>query len=450
MWYTCTVTAYVPTRARQSEAASFSLPSTMVAPLQTRPLGYVNRAILDSAGDLGVPRVQKKPATAPKEFALSSARPSTARKQVDVPDESNRPLFSSFGSTSARGTFARPSVVAKLKASAPPAPKAKAPLPAAAKKAAADPKADAISDAHAVVDCHITDEASLELTAGGEMEPEPPVDVSDEAEAAKAIAEVAYRSALSQWEAMMPIAAQPSGARRVWATDALPTYLDDAEKDAEDDDEDDFTPQASAGDEATEEADTAASNGLPASERLPGARIWAMDRLPSYLEDAEEDEEDEEEDDDFTPAGEASLDDDLSPDVEAGLAPPTEPDVSAAAAAPVPASERLPGARIWAVDRLPSYLEDAEKGDDDEDDDDDYTPTPRDGEAPTAAEVAVAVEAEAPAADAVTPAVEPTLAVEAPATAAPAEGNLLPTIAHESMATLTHKSRASMDKVVQA
>ena len=72
-----------------------------------RPLGYVNKKILESAGDMGVPRVQKAAPTAVKEFKLSSSRPVSARKKVDVPDDNTRPLYSSFGAKSGASTFAR-------------------------------------------------------------------------------------------------------------------------------------------------------------------------------------------------------------------------------------------------------------------------------------------------------------------------------------------------------
>ena len=49
-----------------------------------RPLGHLNKKILESAGDLGVPRIQKKQGTSFKAFNLSSSRPSTARKKVSV------------------------------------------------------------------------------------------------------------------------------------------------------------------------------------------------------------------------------------------------------------------------------------------------------------------------------------------------------------------------------
>ena len=71
-----------------------------------RPLGYVNKKILESAGDMGVPRVQKAAPTAVKEFNLSSSRPGSARKKVDVPDDSTRPLYSSFGAKAGAATFA--------------------------------------------------------------------------------------------------------------------------------------------------------------------------------------------------------------------------------------------------------------------------------------------------------------------------------------------------------
>lgn len=59
----------------------------------------VNPKIMQSVGDLGVPRVVRKPPTVAKEFTLSSSsRPNSARKKVAVPDELTRPVYSSFGS----------------------------------------------------------------------------------------------------------------------------------------------------------------------------------------------------------------------------------------------------------------------------------------------------------------------------------------------------------------
>ena len=51
------------------------MPTSAVDPtvFKARP---VNKAILESAGDLGVPVVRKKPTTVVKEFALTSARSS--------------------------------------------------------------------------------------------------------------------------------------------------------------------------------------------------------------------------------------------------------------------------------------------------------------------------------------------------------------------------------------
>jgi len=54
----------------------------------------VSQKILDSCGDLGVPRVQKKSPTKAKEFALSSARKRVAE---DAPHDELKPIYSSFG-----------------------------------------------------------------------------------------------------------------------------------------------------------------------------------------------------------------------------------------------------------------------------------------------------------------------------------------------------------------
>ena len=58
-------------------------PTTNANALKARPAGYINKKIMESAGDLGVPRIVKKAPTTTKEFSLSSARSgTTARKFV--------------------------------------------------------------------------------------------------------------------------------------------------------------------------------------------------------------------------------------------------------------------------------------------------------------------------------------------------------------------------------
>jgi hypothetical protein len=56
----------------------------------------VNKKVMESAGDLGVPRVVKKAPTVQREFNLSATRPTSARGKLDVGDELKTPLFSSF------------------------------------------------------------------------------------------------------------------------------------------------------------------------------------------------------------------------------------------------------------------------------------------------------------------------------------------------------------------
>lgn len=58
---------------------------------KARPL---NKAVLESAGDLGVPRIQKRDPTKPKEFSLSS---STRTKPAATDKDQEKPLYSSFG-----------------------------------------------------------------------------------------------------------------------------------------------------------------------------------------------------------------------------------------------------------------------------------------------------------------------------------------------------------------
>ena len=153
-----------------------------------RPLGYVNKKILESAGDLGVPRVQKAAPTAVKEFNLSSsARPTTARKKVDVPDDSTRPLYSSFGSKAGAAKFARPSVVAKPKPPPAKAPAAKAPTPKpvaalkvpASKAAAAAPKPVEANTTDAIAAGKALASAVVEDAIAKVEEVQQPVDVSE-------------------------------------------------------------------------------------------------------------------------------------------------------------------------------------------------------------------------------------------------------------------------------
>ena len=57
----------------------------------------VNKKIMESAGDLGVPRVAKKAPTVPREFNLTS-RPTSARTKKPEPEEkAEKPIYSSFG-----------------------------------------------------------------------------------------------------------------------------------------------------------------------------------------------------------------------------------------------------------------------------------------------------------------------------------------------------------------
>lgn len=71
--------------------------------------------VLESAGDLGVPRVQKKAPTQPKEFNLSS-RPTSARRAAEPSWQQEAPLYSSF--TKAKATAAKqPSAVPRAASS---------------------------------------------------------------------------------------------------------------------------------------------------------------------------------------------------------------------------------------------------------------------------------------------------------------------------------------------
>ena len=278
---------------------------------------------------MGVPRITKAANTQVKEFALSSARSSTVRKK-DMPEEL-KPLYSSFGSNSARGTFARPSVVSKP----PAARKAPAPAPIIPKKAP-EVAAAPVAEVAAPVTSEAAPAVEVAAPVAAETTKAAPVDISDalnespaadapapqedtpqeaaptEAAPAASIArpiapetlaaEVAYIEALEEWKSLVDEKQQPSGARRVWAKDALPAYMQAGEEEgAEEEDEEkdaDYAPQAPTTDDVVEAVETHSSVTTAACSK---ARVWATDALPAYMarEDAAEEEADD--DDDYVP-----------------------------------------------------------------------------------------------------------------------------------------------------
>ena len=200
-----------------------------------RPAGYINKKVMESAGDMGVPRIAKKAPTMTREFALSSARSTSARKQVDVPDELSRPVFSSFGK-----------VVSK------PAPKPTKPVSKLAPKQAAAPK---------------------------EAAPKPVEEVA-------AVIETPAPTEADEWIVVPDASRVPTGKRRVFLKDNLPSYFA-AEDEEEDEADEDFI-------------DLEAGMGGEVAKGVSRRRVWGKDSLPTYFA-PEDEEEDDEGDEDYAP-----------------------------------------------------------------------------------------------------------------------------------------------------
>ena len=312
-----------------------------------RPLGFVNKKILDSAGDLGVPRVVKKASTVTKEFALSSARAKTtsARKTVEVADELTRPVYSSFGRVTPRG--APPKPVYKPPASA---------KPAAQKKAEVKKEAPTAPPVKATVV-----ESAPDST---EVVPEPTT-VAD---------------AVTDEEVDVPAAPEPTEekdevAEGMLITESVPVTTESITESVPATTEREAT--AALVEAAVVPADEvpSAEEGAPCTKR----RVWSKDALPDYLVEGAADDEDDADDGDFEPEEDDDEEDEEDEDEEETAAP----DESATTAEVSPAVERTAEAavemvrgvsqrRSWAKDLLPSYLVDAEL--DDDDDDADYMP----------------------------------------------------------------------------
>jgi len=316
----------------------------------------VNQKILQSAGDLGVPRVTPRPTTTTKEFQLSGSKPTSARRKVEVPDELNRPLYSSFGKPSAArkpvALGGAHSVLAAKRSTA-----AKSGM-----AAASTPRATGVEQAKAVAPKALASTAPPVPTSKPTAQPKPasPVLEGNSAAAVDTGADVPIMepnaspepitatkepiveaASDENWELVPESTRVPTGARRVWAQDQLPSYLaDDGVDEATDDAEDaDYKPP------------TKAAAPAPAVSK---ARVWAKDALPSYLASVDGEEEEDVEDADYQ------------------LPQKTQPE----AAAPAPAVSK---ARVWAKDALPSYLAsvDGEAEEEEEETDEDYQPTPR-------------------------------------------------------------------------
>ena len=191
----------------------------------------VNQKILQSAGDIGVPRVVRKAPTVPKEFALSSAtpRPESARKKVDVPDELSRPVFSSFGAPS---TKPKPVAVARVIRKQLPRVTAVPVQRTGVAKAVAN--ATQMETSTTLSSAKEAQPALTENNAAVVVEPKAAP------EPASAVADPAAAKTTSLCDSVQVDAAEcvPNGKRRVWAQDALPAYLaaDDAEEEESDDD----------------------------------------------------------------------------------------------------------------------------------------------------------------------------------------------------------------------
>ena len=152
----------------------------------------VNRKVLDSVGDLGVPRVEKRKTTVAKEFSFSS-RPSSARAKPQPSEHEGRPLFSSFGKAAAprsvkpvqvvpfkNGTKA--STTATRKAEPKPTPQVVQPAPAP-EPTVAPAAAPAVMEAPEPVDVSEPEPAAPVIEATAVVEPSTTTSAEPEPEA---------------------------------------------------------------------------------------------------------------------------------------------------------------------------------------------------------------------------------------------------------------------------
>ena len=218
----------------------------------------VNKKVLESVGDLGVPRVLKKAPTTVKEFSFASRAP--ARKtQVDpVANSMSRPLYSSFAKPTPRTATPRGPAPSKTAATLKTKPK---PTPAAIEAEAPEAVAPAavapVEEAPAAVSEAPTKAQPTVEELGATLE-----DLA------------AMAAAEAEWVMVAEAKRVPMGKRRVWAKDALPAYMASAEEE-EDEADGDYEPTKAGG------------------KGVSRARVWGVDQLPQYMETKEEEEEDD-------------------------------------------------------------------------------------------------------------------------------------------------------------
>ena len=232
----------------------------------------VNKKVLESVGDLGVPRVLKKAPTTVKEFSFASRAPARKTPVDPVANSMSRPLYSSFAKPTPRTATPRgpaPSkTAAPLKTKPKPPPAAiEAPAKAEAPEAVAPAAVAPVEEAPAAVS-------------------EAPAKAQPTVEELGATLEdlAAMAAAEAEWVMVAEAKRVPMGKRRVWAKDALPAYMASAEEE-EDEADGDYEPTKAGG------------------KGVSRARVWGVDQLPQYMETKEEEEE--EDDADYAPTPKA-------------------------------------------------------------------------------------------------------------------------------------------------
>jgi hypothetical protein len=281
----------------------------------------VNKKVMESAGDLGVPRVVKKAPTVQREFNLSATRPTSARGKLDVGDELKTPLFSSFAKAAEPPKASPRATVSKAAAAALVKPKDFAPTKpvgfsfssssrqTSARKIVDVPDeltrpvfssfgkataparqmskpATASMNKKAVVERKPVQQQPAEPVESSAPPPPPPpppeeeeeVEVAPAATPAKEEEEVAPAAADAEWEIIQEASRVPCDKRRVWAKDKMPSYMPDEA--CEEEADIDYVPE----------------NAEPTGLR----RVWGENDLPQYL-DEEADEEEDADDDDYAP-----------------------------------------------------------------------------------------------------------------------------------------------------
>ena len=227
----------------------------------------VNKAVMESVGDLGVPRIIKKAPTTVKEFSFASRPPARKKEaQLDpVINQMARPLYSSFAKATPRTATPRAHAPSKPASTLKPKPKP----PPSAREGPAEaeaPKAEASA-------------AEAPAAAG-----EAPAKAEP---ALESLATAEPMAAEEEWVMVAEAARVPTGKRRIWSIDALPAYMASAEEEEEEADGD-YEP-------ATIRA--AGGKGAGVSRR----RVWGVDKLPQYMSTNANDDEDADDDADYAP-----------------------------------------------------------------------------------------------------------------------------------------------------